>query len=55
MPKSKLNYRGLFDQVRFVMKTKQDNDMTDHVGAIYAKNDNEQSWLIRLSVACNEN
>lgn len=35
-------------------KTKQDN-MTDHIGAVYIKNKIELLWLIRLGVVTNEN
>ena len=28
------------------MKTKQDNDVIDRIGVIYAKNDTELSWPI---------
>ena len=37
MPKPKLNYRGLSNRVRYVMKTRQNNDMTDCIVAIYTK------------------
>ena len=30
------------------MKTRQDNDMTDWIGAVYAKNETELSWSIEL-------
>lgn len=36
-------------------KTKQNNDLTDHQGAFYAKNDTELSWLIKLCANCDEN
>ena len=39
MSKSKLNYQDLSNWVWSVMKTKQDNDMTDRTGVIYAKNE----------------
>ena len=32
----------------YVLKTRQDNDMTDHIGAVYAKNDNELLWHVGL-------
>ena len=38
MPKLKLNYQDLSDQVWSMMKTKKDNDVIDHTGVIYAKN-----------------
>ena len=55
MPKLKLNYRDLFEQVQFVMKTRQDNDVTNCIGAVYAENKIELSWLIRSSIDCDEN
>lgn len=44
--KLKLNCLKLFDQVWFVMKTKQDNNVTDQTGALYVENDIELSWPI---------
>ena len=41
MLKPKLNFWDLFDRVRSVMKTRQDNDMTNRTGAFYTKNDIE--------------
>ena len=38
-----------------MMKTRHDNEMTDHIGAIYAKNETKLSWSIRLGVICDEN
>ena len=37
------------------MKTKHGNDMTDHIGMVYAENDIELSWLIRLGAVYDEN
>lgn len=37
MSKTKLNYYDQTDRVRTVTKTRQDNDMIDHIGAVYAK------------------
>ena len=37
-----------------MMKKIQDNDMTDCISAIYAKNDIEFLWSIGLSVDCDE-
>ena len=54
MPKLKLNYRDLFEQVQFVMKTRQDNDVTNCTGAVYTENEIELSWLIRSSIDCDE-
>ena len=38
-----------------MMKTKQDNDVTDHTDVVYVKNDNEPSWLIKSGVVYDEN
>ena len=38
-----------------MMNTRENNDIIDHIGVIYAKNDIELSWLIELSGDCNEN
>lgn len=37
MPKMKLSYRDQLDYVRYVTKTRQYNDMTDHISLIYDK------------------
>ena len=42
MPKIKLSYLDLFEGVRSMMKTKQDNDLIDHKGAFYAKKNIDQ-------------
>ena len=34
------------------MKTKQDNDLTNCIGAVYAKNDTKISWSIELGTIC---
>ena len=39
----------------FVMKTIQDNDMVNSIGAVCAKNHIELSWLIGPSVVCDKN
>ena len=44
-----MNYRDLPDQVRSVMKTIKDNDVIDHVDAVWAKNKTELSWLFEPS------
>ena len=41
MRKSKLNFRGLFDRVHYVMKTRQDNDVIDCMGSLYTENNTE--------------
>ena len=37
MPKMKLSSRNWLDQVRFVMKIRDKNDMIDRIGLVYAK------------------
>lgn len=37
------------------MKTRQDNDMTNHTGVVYIENDNELSRPIRPATIYNEN
>ena len=39
MSKLKLNSQDLFDQVQFMMKTRQDNDVIDRTSAIYVENE----------------
>ena len=51
----KLSCHDRLDQVWYVTKTKQDNDMTDRAGAIYDENEIELSWLIGSGVICDEN
>lgn len=36
MLKSKLNCQVIYDQVWYVMKTRQDNDMIDRTDVVYA-------------------
>lgn len=43
MPKLKLNYWDLSNQVQYVMKTRQDNDIINRTGAVYAKNETKLS------------
>ena len=38
MPKPKLSYWDLSNQVSSLMKTRQDNDIINHIGAVYAEN-----------------
>ena len=38
-----------------MMKTRQNNDVINRIGVVYIKNDTKLSWLIRLSVDCDEN
>ena len=43
------------DRVQSLMKTRQDNDVTDYKEAVYAKNETKLSWSIRLSVDYDKN
>ena len=38
-----------------MIKTKLDNDVTDHIGAIYVENKIELSWPIQPSAVYDEN
>ena len=38
-----------------MMKTRHDNDLTDHTGAVYIENNTKLSWSIESSVVCDEN
>ena len=55
MPKLKLNCYDLFDHVQFVMKTKQDNGVANHIGAIYIENEIDLLWPIRSGPVYDEN
>ena len=37
------------------MKTKGENDMIDHIGAINIENDTKLSWFIGPNVVCDKN
>ena len=37
------------------MKTREDNDVTDHIGVVYIENNTELLWLIGLAVDYDEN
>lgn len=51
----KLSYREWLDRVEFVTKTRQDNNGTNSIGLVYAKNKIELLWLIGLSTVCDDN
>ena len=38
-----------------MMEIWKDNEMTDHIGTVYAKNENELSWLISSWAVYDEN
>ena len=52
MPKTKLSYPDQSNFMRSVMKTRQDNDVIDHKGLGYAKNDIKLSRPIGLDAVC---
>ena len=54
MPKPKMNYRNLSNQVQYVMKTRQDNNMIDHVDTVYAEKDTKLSWHVGLGADYDE-
>ena len=55
MPKLKLNYHNLFDQVWSAMKTKKENDITDCIGVVHAENETELLWSLWPGVLYDEN
>ena len=52
--KMKLSYGDHSYRMLSMMKTKQDNNLIDHKGVVYLKNETELSWPIRLSAVCEE-
>ena len=38
-----------------MIKTRQDNDVTNRIGIVYTENDNELLWLIESGANCDEN
>ena len=53
--KTKLNYHDKSDRVRSVMKIRDNNNVTDRIGTVYAENENELSWPIRQGVVYDKN
>ena len=49
-----LNYRDWSNRVQYVTITRKDNDVSDHIDAVYAENDTELSWPIGLGVDYDE-
>ena len=54
-PKRKLNCHDRSDRVPSITKTNQENDLIDHLGAVYTKIEIELSWLIGLGANYDEN
>ena len=52
MPKMKLSCHDRSDRVRSMIKTRQDSDVTDHIGLVYSKIEIELSGL---GMVCDEN
>ena len=50
----KLSFHERSNQVRSVIKTRQDNNVTHSRSLVYVENNTELSWLIRLSVVYDE-
>ena len=55
MLKTILNYHDQLNWVQFLTNTKEDKDMTDRIGVVYAENDTKLLWLIRSSANCDKN
>ena len=51
----KLNCYDRADKVYYMEKTRQENDMTNRIGAVYVKIETEMSWSIRQDVVNHEN
>ena len=51
----KLSCHDRLERVWSVMKTREDNDLTDHLSVFYSENDIELMLLIRSSADSNEN
>ena len=52
---TKTKLSRLSDRMWSMVKTRQDNDMSDSRGSIDAENDNELLWLIVSGVVCDKN
>ena len=51
----KMSYHDRSDRVSSMMKTRQDNNMTDYTGVVYVENGNELSWSIISGANYDEN
>lgn len=52
MSKTKLSCHDRLDQVRSMMKRRQENEMTERTGVIYIENEIEKLWSIELGTIC---
>ena len=55
IPKIKLSCHDRLNQIRFVTKTIQDNNVTNHIGLVYAETEIELSGPISLGWVCDDN
>ena len=53
--KTKLSCYDQLDRVQSIMTTRQDNDITDPIGAIYVENKIELSWSIESGAVYHKN
>ena len=51
----KQNYYNQFNGIQSIMKTGQDNNVTNHTWAVYADSVTELSWLIKADAVNHEN
>ena len=51
----KLRHHDQSDRVLFITKTKQDNNVTDHIGLVYTKNNTELLGPIGPGTVYDEN
>ena len=49
-----MNYHDRFDQVQSIMKTREDNNMTNRTGEVYVENDIELLCPIRTGADSDE-
>ena len=52
---NKTKLRDQLNQIWYVLNTKQDNDVIDHIGLVYAKTETELARSIWLSAIYDEN
>lgn len=55
MSKTILHYSDQSDLVPTMMKTRKDNDVTDHTIVVYVENETKVSWPIELGMVCDQN
>ena len=55
MPKMKQSFHDWLNQVWFLTKTKQDNDVNDHISLVYVEIKTELLGPISPGTVCDEN